>query len=379
VKICIIGQATFDEDPGGASRHLSGLTQELRAAGHEVHLLTAARFLPTDGSLARGHLGRLLRVAARIAVVTPLSMLFVLRHRPDVVNIHFPLDGLGAVAGAALSRRPLVVTFHGPWALEAAAAADVPSGRLITAARRAIERLVYARAVAHTVMSRAFGDLLVREYDVDARRVTVIAPGIDLARFPLVDRHEARDRLGLPDGPTIVTVRRLIPRVGLDLAIRALACMPEASRPLLVIGGTGPERQSLEDLALRTGVKTRVRFLGFVPDDQLVHLYAAGDACVVPSRELEGFGYGALEALAAGTPVVAVSTDGLVELVGGIEPRWLVAPDPGEIAATLELVVGTPDDFPSRAACRVYAAEFAWPRIAARTAAVFAKAAGSSE
>lgn len=375
-RIALVGQAHFSEMPGGAARHLSGLADELRREGHAVHVFTAARLQPSHGRLGSGPLGRVVRAVARLLLVVPAAMLAVIRHRPDVINVHFPPDSLGAVLAAAVLRRPLVATFHGPWALEASAAGEQPAARWATGLRRAIERLVYRRAQVCIAMSGAFADMLVSDYGVPRARIQLVPLGIDAAHFPLHERSHARALLGLPDGATVVSVRRLVPRVGLDLAIRALAGIPAHERPQLVIGGSGPERPRLEALARSAGVADRVSFFGYVPDDQLALFYAAGDVCVVPSRELEGFGYGALEALAAGTPVVAVSTGGLVDLIGALEPRWLVPWDAAALAATLSDVLREPDDFPSRGACRAYAARFDWPAIAAQTLAAFDRAAG---
>jgi glycosyltransferase involved in cell wall biosynthesis len=376
LKIVVVGQAEFHEEAGGAARHLSGLIGALERAGHDVRVLTSARLLPVRGPLGGGRVGKLVRAAVRALAVLPVGCWMVVRHRPDVVNVHFALDGLGAVAGAALTRRPLVATFHGPWAREAAAGEDASRSRA-TLLRGAIERLVYRRAAACVAMSRAFATILEEDYGVAPSRIHVVPLGIELDRFPLTARSEARARLGLPDEPTVVSVRRLVPRVGLDLAIQALACLPRHARPWLVIAGNGPERANLERLAEREGVRDNVRFVGFVPDDLLADVYAAGDACVVPSRALEGFGYGALEALASGTPVVAVRTGGLVELVGALEPRWLVPWDAAELAVAIAGVLEAPDRFPSRQRCREYAAQFSWPQIAARTVAVYRRAATS--
>lgn len=377
MRICITAQATFNEMPGGAARHLTGLSHELRRTGHDVHVLTSTRFLPDTGMLGPGFLGKLVRAVARVVVLVPTGMWFVVRHRPDVVNVHFAPDSLGAVVGAAVTRRRVVATFHGPWALEAIASGDGPPRGPLTAARRAIERLVYVRAAACIAMSGAFADLLVSEYSVRRDLVHVVAPGIDMDQFPLLDRQAARASLGLSDRPTVVTVRRLVPRMGLELAIQAVARIPSGERPVLVIAGTGPDRERLEALAAAEGVGANVRFLGFVPDDRLARLYAAGDVCVVPSRELEGFGYGALEALAAGTPVVAVRTGGLAELVGELEPRWLVPWDADAMAAAIAAVLHDPSAYPSRDASRAYAARFGWPTITSRTVDIFRRIATS--
>jgi glycosyltransferase involved in cell wall biosynthesis len=114
----------------------------------------------------------------------------------------------------------------------------------------------------------------------------------------------------------------------------------------------------------------RVAFLGRVPDPDLPWLYGAADLSIVPTRELEGFGYVALESLAAGTPVVAARTGGLVDLLGELEPRWLSEAEPEALARAIrDLAAGQPGA-PDRAACRAYARRFDWMHIAPRVEAV---------
>ena len=120
------------------------------------------------------------------------------------------------------------------------------------------------------------------------------------------------------------------------------------------------------------GVQDEVRLLGRIPDDDLPALYAAGDLCVVPTRELEGFGYVALEAYAAGTPVIATAVGGLVDLVGGFDPDALVAPEADEISTAIRQALRR--DAVDRNACRAYAATFAWDRIGPRVLEVFLEA-----
>ena len=184
------------------------------------------------------------------------------------------------------------------------------------------------------MLSTAFKDVLHEDYGVPLGRIRIVPAGIDAAAFgDLMDRQAARDHLGLTDTATIVTVRRLVRRMGIDILIDAVARLADVSPVQVVIAGTGPERQALEDQAASLGIADRVRFLGRVSDTDLPSVYAAGDLCVVPTRELEGFGYVALEAYLAGTPVLATNVGGLIDLVGGFDPDALVAAEPGALAA----------------------------------------------
>lgn len=365
MKVLMVGLATFDQMAGGSARYLSGLAESMQVLGHDVRVVTAATHVRASGYSERGLVGQIARSLRRLVLVIPGSFLTVLRSRPDTVNVHFALDGIGAVLGALVTGARVVVNFQGPWAAEAVATGVRGRWRLSTSVRRGIETWVYRRADACIVLSTAFRDLLVESYGVPMSRVAVIPPGIDHARFAPLSQP---DRSARPF--TIVTVRRLVPRMGLDLAIEALALLPTGLNATLLIAGSGPEHQRLEQLARQRGLAEQVVLLGRVPDDELPHLYHQADACIVPSRELEGFGYVALEALAAGTPVIASATGGLVDLLEPLEPRWLCPPDASRFAQAMTELAEDPGRFPSRVQCSDYATRFDWPQISGRVASV---------
>lgn len=376
LRVLVVGLATFDQMAGGSARYLSGLVAGLRRAGHRVDVRTAARHVPTVGYSTAGVIGQVRRALTRFLVVAPASFAAVLGRRPDVVNSHFALDGLPAVLAAGLTRTPVVVTFHGPWALEAVATGRRGGWPLSTRSRHAIEAFVYRRAARCVTLSQAFADVLVHEYGVRPSRITVIPGGLDTQRFAAPPaRDGARTRLGLDSRFTIVTVRRLVPRMGLDLAIDALAELVPDVDAQLVIAGAGPEREALEERARSLALAPRVRLLGRVPDEDLPLLYAAADVCVVPSRQLEGFGYVALEALAAGTPVIAAGTGGLAELVGGLEPRWVVPADSRPLTDAVRALAADPAAYPGRDACAAYARTMDWAAVLPRVEAVLRAAA----
>ena len=371
MRVLVVGLATFEEMAGGSARYLSGMVSALRATGNEVVVVTAVGVVGARSYMERGIGGQLRRTLRRLILVHPRAIAAVVRRRPDVVNIHFAFDGVGAVIAARLLRIPIVVMFQGPWAREAEATQMRGRWPLSTRIRRLIERRVYRSAARCMVLSTAFRDLLIEDYGVAPGRIQAIPAGLDLGPYrDLLDRTVARDRLGLtPDGHLVVTVRRLVRRMGLDLLVSAIASLPAALRPRLAIAGSGPELEALEAQAANLGLAEWVRFLGRVPDDDLPALYAAGDVCVVPTRELEGFGYVALEAYAAGTPVIATAIGGLVDLVGGFDADALVVAEADAIAIAIDRTLhGTPAD---RDACRSYAATFAWDVIAPRVEAVF--------
>ena len=121
------------------------------------------------------------------------------------------------------------------------------------------------------MLSRAFRRLLIERYGFSPWRVNVIPPGVDLDRFSPGDRLTARAALGLPkDDWIVLTLRRLVPRMGVDVLISAWdELAPDDA--LLLVGGEGPARLALERQASDT-----VRFLGRVDDDLLPDVLPCG-------------------------------------------------------------------------------------------------------
>jgi glycosyltransferase involved in cell wall biosynthesis len=191
-----------------------------------------------------------------------------------------------------------------------------------------------------------------------ADRIAVHYTGVDHARFFVRDRAAAKMALGVA-GPVLVGVGALIGRKGHDLAIAALAEIPEA---VLVLIGAGPERVALEALAVRIGVSDRVRFLGSIDQDRIADWLAAADAMVLMSAS-EGLANAWVEALACGTPIVIADVGGAREVLGRADAGRLVAREPGAVAAAVrEVLAAAPD----REIVAAAAARFDWEVNAAQ-------------
>lgn len=158
------------------------------------------------------------------------------------------------------------------------------------------------------------------------QRVNVVPGWVDLDRFKIVhDRQVAKSRLGWPmDVPVFFTLRRLVPRMGLDRLLLALQKVKSAGYNFyLVLGGSGPLRTQLETMVSDLGLLGSVLLIGHVPEDSLPLMYAAADAFVLPTMELECFGLIVLEALACGRPVLATPVAAVPEILNRFEPHWL--------------------------------------------------------
>ncbi len=306
-----------------------------------------------------------------------------LRHwQPDIIHTHQGILGLAAAWAGA---QPLCYTFYGPWHLEflsdAAPRDDVPLWKRATRplwapAKAALARRIEGAAVRRSdrviVLSTFSARQLAAIHGVAGSRVSLIPGGVDLGHFsPAPDRRAVRQSLGLPtQGPLLFTVRRLVPRMGLESLLQALSALPEAK---LVIGGEGWLRPRLEEAARALGVAERVRFPGFIPDAELPRYYQAADLVVLPSIALEGFGLITLEALACGTPVVATPMSGAVDVLAPLEPTWLAADTtPGALSWSISVALDRLAADPAvRERCQAHAAAYAWERIVRQYEALY--------
>lgn len=372
-----LGMSWLPEQPGnGLDRMFYGLAQHLPAAGVEVEGLVAGSPSVEVGSGARVRAFAPPRapVFDRLGALRKAVRHTLARQHPDIVASHFALYTLPALD--LLRRHPLVVHFHGPWAEESRVEG---SYELSVAIKYLAERLVYRSGARFVTLSTAFARVLERSYGIDPDRIRVVAGGVASKQYaPAASREALRRRLGWPaERPILLTVRRLVHRVGLENLVDSFPIVlrrePEA---LLYIAGKGPLQPALEQRIKALGLERRVRLLGYVSDAALPMTYAAATLSVVPSVALEGFGLVTVESLAAGTPALVSPVGGLPEVVAGLDPQ-LVLPNlqPEVMGDHLGAALRGDIALPNTASCMAYArANFDWAVIAQRTRVVYEEA-----
>jgi glycogen(starch) synthase len=217
-----------------------------------------------------------------------------------------------------------------------------------------------------------------RLFDLPPDKVDVVPNGVDLRRWQVpADRVAAARRRWGGDGPLVVYSGRLVYEKGVQDLLAAVPRLRRRHPGLrLVVAGRGPAAEELRVLARRLRLGRAAVFAGFVPDAELAALAAAADCAVVPSV-YEPFGLVALEAAAAGTPVVASDAGGLPEFVEhrrtGLSFR---AGDPAGLAEAVgellaDQVLGRRLVNRARAVLR---RDHSWAAVAARTVDVYARA-----
>lgn len=345
------GSEWFGAAPGGLNRYFTDLYAALAASG-EIDVTAKAFGDAPAGGGSWGPTGGSTLARARAAFLDRGEL------RPGtVLDRHFCLYG-----PAPLGRHPLVVHFHGPWAAESAMAGE---SAWPVRGKYLVERLRYLRADRFVVLSEHFRRLLVEDYRVPERKVRVIAPGVDLERFPSPEPAT--------DNGLVLCVRRLEKRMGIDVLVRGWAAVrAEHPHARLVIVGTGTAEPELRALARRDD---SILFTGAVTDEQLTELYVRSELTVVPSLALEGFGLIALESLAAGRAPIVSDCGGLPDSVRALDASLIVPPGDADALAA-RIVSGLAGVRPDAKQCRAHAETFAWAVAARRHHELYAELAG---
>jgi len=250
---------------------------------------------------------------------------------PDAAIVHQSMAGLGPILRRRAAIRGWVYVCHS-LAHEEYVTRTKPGLSLFARARWAAnarvrlwcERAVMRRCGRIVVLSEFMRQRVMRSHDIGAERIRVIPGAVDAGRFcPPDDPATVRDRLHVPQKAVMLfTVRNLVPRMGLDNLVRAVAELgPERQEVLLLIGGEGPLRAALQQLIDELGLTQSVRLVGFLSERELPLYYQAADLVVMPTHELEGFGLVTVEALACGTPVLGTPVGALPEILARVDPR----------------------------------------------------------
>jgi glycosyltransferase involved in cell wall biosynthesis len=327
----VIVSGIWPPDVGGPASHGPEMGRFLARNGHKVRAVTSAGrdgpvpagFTLRSTSRERPRPVRLLGGAAAVAAEA---------RRADVI---YAVGMYSRSSSASLLWRiPLVMKLVSDPAYERARRLGLFSGTLEdfqlrqpAPALRALKtwRVLMVSRASRVVIPSDYLARIVSGWGISANRIAVIpnpAPPVDA----LPSRAEARARLGV-SGPTLVFAGRIVPQKNLTLAVRALRDAPPAA---LVIIGKGPELPVVERAVSEAGVADRVSFKGALPRESVMEWLRAADAAILPS-DWENYPHAAVEALAAGTPVIATAVGGVPEIVEP-EVNGLLVP-PGDSAA----------------------------------------------
>jgi len=402
VRIALVSPYSWTY-PGGVTRHIEALARELRAVGHEPHIL--APFDPDDRLSARLHrgarpqrleppegfisLGRTVGIPANGAVSNlAVSERAVVRLRQelrggryDVAHLHEPVAPIVCWDALCCAQLPLVGTFHtySEDRLSNGIAAVALGGR--RRMNRLHVRIAVSEAAAWTAR-RFYGG-----------RYRIIPNGVHLGELPAQGelwRGQAGgpEAGGLPESRPaaegerterelrIVFVGQAVERKGLPVLLRAFEALREHVAATLTLVGAGAEEVAHMMLDDRG-----VHALGKVSERRKRAELARADVLCAPSLHGESFGMVLTEAFAASTPVLASDIPGYRDVVrDGVDGQLLPAGDPLALAQALrELALDPARRARMAASARERSQRYAWPHVAAELSDCYESACGLAE
>lgn len=291
--------------PGGVSVHIRELTESLIARGHRVNVLAPADegasdlptwLTPAGKALAVPFNGSVARVRIGLGV-TQRTREWIREGRFDVIHIHEPLTPGLSLAASRTTSVPTVGTFHA--AAEQGIALAIAGTLLSSVIMRLDKRIVVSGAARETLESMADED------DLPLLDPIEIPNFIDLSRSASgVPRPEFQGA----DGTLLFLGRTDEPRKGLSVLLEAIPALIEAKPHLrILIAGPGDVDDVVEDIDWH--YRHNVSVLGSVDEETKSALFASADIYVAPHLGGESFGIVLIEAMAAGTPVIASNLD----------------------------------------------------------------------
>jgi len=390
-------------DSGGQNVYVGNVARELALAGYQVDLYTRRdspdqpERQPWVPGVTVVHIPAGPARYVRKEELLPLMDEFAAFVQHDLavndgtslLHANFWLSGLVAANVKRALGIPFVITFH---ALGRVRRLHQKEADQFPDARFGIEDRIVAEAdrlIAECPQDR---DDLLNLYQADPSRITIIPCGFDPGELWPVKKEEARAELGLdPSERIVVQIGRMVPRKGIDNAIRGFARLVKGEgipARMLVVGGESdepdpaltPEIGRLQRIALEEGVAELVTFVGRRGRDRLRYYYSASDA-FVSTPLYEPFGITPLEAMACGTPVIGSRVGGIkFSVVDGVT-GYLVPPnDPEVLGRRLADLFRNPDlsrTFGRQGIERVNRL-FTWRKVAGAVKTLYGEVLGNS-
>lgn len=344
---------------GGMERVAQSLASRL-AQRHDVRVITSALpagdGVPPDGA-ERLSVRRHRALEAAHTPLAPGAFVSLLRvRRGAVLHLHCAqaLWPEMVMAAARLRKQRYIVHFH----LDVDSSG--PLGWLLPAYKKHVFGRVLRGASAVIALTRSQADFLRDGYGVAARRIFVVPNGIE-------ERYFMPARAARPGPMRLLFVGRLDAQKNVARLLDAMSLAREDVRLRLV--GDGELRAGLEAQAARLGLD--VEFAGRLLGPDLVAAYRDADAFVLPSDK-EGMPLAALEAMAAGLPVVATDVPGNSDLLQGV--GMLVEPTAAALAAAVDSLAADPALRQSVAErCAAASHQYSWDAVIARLENVYAE------
>lgn len=375
----ITGNILKQSSPGGAGIVAYNLAVQMAKRGHEVYVFTTAQARDEDDSLSRYGNIWVIRYKPNFTVgqgsIASKHLIRPLFSGVDLDVAHSHIGNLPAPLGGAIYAKrknvPFIITHHGDWI-----------GDFGTLGRRAGVFLynhflcdwifsksdkIIALSKSHLARSK-----ILKKYQ---NKTTIIPNGINLQDFQISQSQDkCRDLLNLPAEKRIIFfLGSLVSQKGPQILLNAMKTVQRRyPDTYLIVGGSGPLKENLIEIATRDKLKDNVVFTGYIPTDRTPLYYRAADIFVLPSFS-EALPLTLLEAGAAGLPIVATDVGGVSDILhDGVNGLITKTKDPEDLAGK---IVSLLDDNELREEMgktgQMLAKQYSWETIADKTESVY--------
>ncbi|HCX90886.1 MAG: hypothetical protein COW04_09845 [Deltaproteobacteria bacterium CG12_big_fil_rev_8_21_14_0_65_43_10] len=387
MNILMVADVSIKNVIGGAPRVLREESKRLKQRGHNVWVLT--RQVPNSDlteEIVEGVKESRYKIVENNTFTYITSSIFNSRRlferivrgkRFDVINFHQPFSALGVNISRKSRNIKKIYTFHSPAFKEYETRNEVPSNswgrcryRLNSYFRKGIERYNLKKCEKIRTLSEYMKRELLSCHSISDEKVVVIPGGVDSDRFtPSSDRLKLKKKLRVPVEKTLLlSVRNLVPRMGLENLIYAMADVVKKTRDVyLILGGEGALEERLKGLVKQLELDLFIRFEGFIPENKLPFYYQAADLFVLPTKIMEGFGLVTVESLSCGTPVLGTPIGGTKEILDGLDGRLLFkGTEPRHISEKILYFLNRQSELDNlRGKCRQFIVDnYSWDNVA---------------
>ena len=354
--------ARFYPYSGGVESYVHDLSRELVKLGHEVSVICADESGVGDGVIDGVRVKRLSYIG-KIANtnITPELPYELWKEKFDIIHTHLPTPWSAdwSAIVSKMKKRLLVVTYHN----------DIMgfgvAGYIAQLYNKTMLKLVLGKADKIIVTNKKqLSSPFLRDY---AEKIMVIPSGIDTEKFRPVKANKQKNSIFF-----LSVLDRYHRYKGLDYLLSALKIVKEEVRDVkLIVGGGGELLTHYREMASSLGLKNNVKFVGYIPQDEIIGYYNGSELFVLPStsQAQEGFGIVLLEAMACGLPIVATDIVGMADEIEKNKAGVVVRPR--EIDSLADAILASLKNNKGGVNARKLAQKYDWGVITTRISKIY--------
>ncbi|MHA1168493.1 MAG: glycosyltransferase family 4 protein, partial [Candidatus Hodarchaeales archaeon] len=261
----------------------------------------------------------------------------------DIYHGHIYSGGLAALMNARMRKKRAVNTIHGSYYDYWFQLAENDETAILLRTMEKILSKNLAKFSDLQIHTDKYFAGKVREFGAAKNKIITIHNGVDDSVFnPSVDPLiNIKRKFNMSEGPLLMTVRRLVPKNGIEDLIRACKIVSEHREFTLLVCGEGPQRLKLESLVYELGIQDRIVFTGRIPNVIVPRFLKVADLVIIPSL-VEASSISLIETMLVKTPCVVTRIPGITEIASESMVTFSEPSDPGNLAGVILKALDNP-------------------------------------